>query len=220
MKKNAILDLVILACIFWAIWSLRFMGVENVGLWTMVFSILVGYLLLRIRKESLSTIGLVSWRQPIPKLRKQVLEVAGIIALISFGGFMILVPLLGPLETSNAITTQPNTFGPFLLDIIFGVWIGAALGEEIFFRGFLLSRFEILFNSFKYKSELAVLAQAIWFGSGHASQGITGMVLTGFIGLGIGLYYIKICRGNLWPLIIAHGLIDTLVLSLNFFGGV
>lgn len=36
MRNNAIVDLTVLAIVFWGVWSLRFPGVQNIGLWTML----------------------------------------------------------------------------------------------------------------------------------------------------------------------------------------
>jgi membrane protease YdiL (CAAX protease family) len=33
------------------------------------------------------------------------------------------------------LTPQSESLSGFLLDLVFGVWIGAAIGEELFFRG-------------------------------------------------------------------------------------
>ncbi len=135
-------------------------------------------------------------------------------------GFVVIgiATVIGyPPSQSAVLTQQPDTLIPFLLDIVFGVWIGAAIGEEIFFRGFLLTRFTTLFGTGRYALPLAILAQAIWFGSGHASQGVSGIIMTGAIGVVVGAFYVTRARRSLIPLIIGHGFVDTVSLTINFF---
>ena len=73
MKQRAFVDLAILAIVFWAVWSLRFLGVENIGLWTMLAGVTSGLALLRWRGQPLSSIGLIDWRQPRQHLFPRVL---------------------------------------------------------------------------------------------------------------------------------------------------
>jgi hypothetical protein len=100
---------------------------------------------------------------------------------------------------------------------VFGVWIGAAIGEELILRGFLLSKFTTLFGGGRLALVLAVLAQAIWFGAGHVSQGVSGMIMAGAIGAVLGAFFLTRARGALVPLIIAHGLINTTTQTMNYF---
>ncbi len=216
MKKQAIVDLFILAVVFWGVWSLRFLGVTNIGVWTMLAGVSAGLLLLKLRRQPFASIGLVPWKQGRDRLWPKTFGALAVIALATVGGVIVFTTLLGPLQASTAVTEQPDTIGLFLLDILVGVWIGAALGEEIFFRGLLLNKFQTVFADAKWGEVLAVVAQAAWFGAGHASQGLTGVMLTGFIGLCLGFYYIYRSPGNLWPMIIAHGFANTLTLTLNF----
>jgi membrane protease YdiL (CAAX protease family) len=65
---------------------------------------------------------------------------------------------------------------------------------------------------------IALVVSAVIFGLGHAYQGPAGVIKTGAIGLAFGLAYLAVGR-NLWPLIIAHGLIDTLDFVTHYLGG-
>ena len=51
------------------------------------------------------------------------------------------------------------------------------------------------------------------FGAGHASQGGTGMLMTGAIGTALGVYFMTRGQRSLLPLVLSHGIIDTLVLG-------
>jgi len=121
-----------------------------------------------------------------------------------------------PPSQSSVLTQQPESLSGFLLDLVFGVWIGAAIGEELFFRGLLLTKFTTLFGTGRTALVLAVLSQAIWFGSGHVSQGLSGMIMAGVIGVVAGTYFVTRGRRALIPLIIGHGLIDTVSQSIHY----
>ncbi|MGB5622189.1 MAG: CPBP family intramembrane glutamic endopeptidase [Gammaproteobacteria bacterium] len=215
-RRRAFVDLCILALAFWSVYSLRFAGVANIGLWSMLAGVGAGAILLALRKESWGGLGLRSGGDA-----RFVSSRAGefmILTLVTGGAVMGIATALGyPPSQSTVITQQPDTLAGFLLDIVFGVWIGAAIGEEVFFRGFLLSKFTMLFGGGRRALTLAVLAQAVWFGAGHASQGVSGMIMTGAIGVVLGWFYVTRARRALIPLIIGHGMFDTVALTINFF---
>ncbi len=60
---------------------------------------------------------------------------------------------------------------------------------------------------------VAALLQAGLFGLAHAYQGPAGMISTGAIGLAMAVFYLSTKR-NLWIPILAHGLLDTIGLTL------
>jgi len=143
MRKRAFVDIVILALVFWSIWSLRFAEVQNVGLWSILAAVGAGAVLMAMRKESWRDIGLCAGGNA-----RFVLSRAGefsILALVT--GFTVIgiATALGyPPSQSAVLSQQPETLSGFLVDIVFGVWVGAAIGEELFFRGMLLSKFTTL----------------------------------------------------------------------------
>lgn len=215
MRINALWDLILLGIVFWAAWSLRFFGVADVGLISVVAGVGAGALLLAIRKENWQTIGLKSGGNLGWTLAR-----AGEFAVLSIvvGGLGIgIATAIGhPPTTSSVITNQPETLPGFLLDIMFGVWVGSALGEEIFVRGFLLSKFRTLFGGGRMALGLAIVAQAIWFGAGHAGQGLSGMIVTGSIGLVLAIFFVTRARGSLIPMILGHGFVNTVALTIAF----
>jgi membrane protease YdiL (CAAX protease family) len=95
-------------------------------------------------------------------------------------------------------------------------WTCAAFGEEVLFRGFLQSRLRALFGVRRQAGVLAALAQALLFGLAHAYQGPTGMLMSGAIGLAFGLLMLRF--RSLWPLVLAHGVIDTVSMLALFAG--
>lgn len=106
---------------------------------------------------------------------------------------------------------------PAMLLLMLGIsWTTAAFGEEMLFRGFLQSRLQQLFARIRGAKPLAVLAQAGLFGIGHAYQGPTGILVTGTVGLVFGSAAVRL--RSLWPVILAHGLMDTVSMLALFSG--
>lgn len=93
------------------------------------------------------------------------------------------------------------------------VWVSAAFGEEMFFRGYLVTRLQEALPSSRLATIFAVLIPALIFGYGHYHyQGFRGFVMTGLIGLSFGISYLLL-RKNLWPIILVHGVVDTLAFT-------
>ncbi len=106
---------------------------------------------------------------------------------------------------------------PLLLTILPLVWLIAAFGEEFFFRGFLLTRLAELFGDSRWAWGAAVSIQAVAFGAIHAYQGSVGMILIGIGALVYGAAFVLLGR-NLWPMIFAHGINDSLGFILLYAG--
>ena len=119
-----------------------------------------------------------------------------------------------PMQSGKLGAVQGNL--PALLGMLAIAWTTAALGEELLFRGFLQGRLQALLAGRRGAGLLAALAQATLFGLAHAYQGATGILVTGLLGLVFGLLYLR--AKSLWPLVIAHGLIDTLSLLALYAG--
>lgn len=97
-------------------------------------------------------------------------------------------------------------------------WISAGFGEEMFFRGFVITRLQTAFNGTKLASAFAVLLAALLFGYVHFYyQGLTGLVNATAIGLIFGTFFLLYKR-NLWPLVLAHGFINSLGFTSDFMG--
>ena len=98
---------------------------------------------------------------------------------------------------------------PMLITGLLMVWITAAFLEEFIFRAYLINVLDKLLGSTKLSAAAAVLISSIIFGLLHAYQGLTGILLTGSLGLLAGIFYLLNGR-RIWPLILIHGLIDTI----------
>lgn len=215
-SKRAFVDLSILGLVFWGtFWALRIGGVKNIGLWTILAGVGAGAVLIAVRKESWRDYGLRAGGDA-GFVASRVVEVTILTYMTGFTVIGIATAIGYPPNESVALTQQPDALFGFLLDIVFGVWIAAALGEEVFFRGLLLPKFAALFGGGRLAFALAVLAQAAWFGVGHVSQGVSGMIMAGAIGAVLGTFFLTRARRALLPLIIAHGLIDTVSMTINY----
>ncbi len=95
-------------------------------------------------------------------------------------------------------------------------WLWAAFGEEMLFRGYLITRFAELFGNRRLGWSLGLAISSLLFGLGHYYQGTAGMVLTGILGLVAGLMFLA-CGRNLWVPILWHGFTDTFALLVIFF---
>ena len=63
-----------------------------------------------------------------------------------------------------------------------------------------------------------MILSAIIFGLIHYKWGPMGMVQTGFMGLVLGICYIKLKR-RLWILVLAHAYLDTILMTQLYLGG-
>jgi membrane protease YdiL (CAAX protease family) len=98
---------------------------------------------------------------------------------------------------------------------VYLMWLGigivsGGLAEEMFFRGYLITRLQTVFKGLHLAPVLAVVVAGMIFGYGHFYyQGLSGWIATGMIGVVIGTLFLLYKR-NLWPLIIAHAFVDAL----------
>ncbi len=98
------------------------------------------------------------------------------------------------------------------------VWTSAAFGEEMFFRGYLITRLQEAFSGAYIAPALAILISAVIFGYGHMSyQGLRGFIITGLIGVAFGSMYL-VLKKNLWPVIVVHGVVDTISFTSLYLG--
>lgn len=94
-------------------------------------------------------------------------------------------------------------------------WFSGGFGEEMIFRGYLIGRISPLFNNHKWGLAAAITFQAIIFGLGHAYAGWGTALMSMINALILGLFLLFVKR-SIWPLIIVHGIWDTLGI-INFY---
>src|SRR6266699_676838 len=97
-------------------------------------------------------------------------------------------------------------------------FIGAGFYEEFTFRGFLMQGLAKLFGGSRGAWIGACVLQGVLFGAAHAYQNPLGIVITGTLGILMGLLVLASGR-NLWAVIIGHGLFDASRFVLFYFQG-
>ncbi len=106
---------------------------------------------------------------------------------------------------------------PLLVLYLVAAWTIIPFGEEMIFRAFVTNSLATLFPNARAMWALALVGSSLLFGLAHFSWGLAGVIDTAIIGLVLGFAYLRSGR-NLWVPIIAHGLINTLVFFLIYFG--
>lgn len=108
--------------------------------------------------------------------------------------------------------------GNFISYVIFVLimWVVAAFGEELFYRGFLMKRIAGYLGNKNESWFLAAAIIGVFFGLAHLYQGISGVITTGLIGFAMGLIFMK-SRNLLIPILV-HGIYDTIGITLLFLG--
>jgi hypothetical protein len=147
-------------------------------------------------------------------------------AVATFAVIMLMLPIiLGPISERLALAPQQidrlgdlqgSTLRYLVLLIPIG-WGAAAFGEELVYRGFLNARLTQVFGGGLAAAAVAAVGQALLFGLAHAYLGPRGVLNASAIGLVSAGVFLADGR-NLWPLIVAHGLVDTVGLTLIRLG--
>lgn len=191
------------------------MPVQALGLWG---AVIVGAVLLRRAGSSYRDLGL---RRPGSWL-KALGWAAGALLLSSLGALVIGAAARAftdwpPLDAGyirSSIEASPLAYAVW---IVLVAWGSAAFGEELLARGFLLTRFHALFGGGRAALVAAIVAQAGVFGLLHAVQGPTGVAVTAYVGMVYAAIYLASGK-NLWAPILAHGVQDTVALTVMFVG--
>ncbi len=176
----------------------------------------IGLISLRVRDGGWGAMGLPSpdsWRRAV------LIALGAAVARLILGAVVI-----------DPLTARfwPAAVAPSGVDAITGnvavalrwlliVWTFAAFGEQISYRGYLLTRAADVGARSKTAYWVAVLLVSVLFGIGHYYKGPAGMVDSGMAGLVLGTAYMLSGR-NLWACILAHGFIDTFGVIALFFG--
>lgn len=131
------------------------------------------------------------------------LAVLGFIAIVAVMQFA-LIPVIYRLDTtppnvSHLLAVRGNTAG--YITVLVGVWLTAAFGEEMLFRGFIMNEMTGAFGGTCGAWWVSAAMIAVFFGLGHAYQRLSGILITGSIGLMLNVLYLLV-RRNLWVLIL------------------
>jgi len=176
----------------------------------------VGLLSLRLRDGGWSAMGLkrpASWRRIL------LIALAAAALRILLGQFVI-EPATGffwPKPTAPALANEIRGNVEIALLALAIVWTFAAFGEEIAYRGYLLTRAADIGYRSPTAYWIGIVFVSILFGYGHYYKGPSGIIDSGIAGLILGAAYMFAGR-NLWASILTHGFIDTFGVIDAFFG--
>jgi membrane protease YdiL (CAAX protease family) len=177
---------------------------------------LLGSLSLWLRQSGWREIGLgrpASWGRTI-------LAGVGIAVAWTALDWWVTLPLVKritgqPLDVSEYASLPGNLY--LLLVWVALSWTLAAFGEEMVYRGYLLNRLADLLGRHRAGWALSLLVMGLLFGWGHNYQGTTGLLLSIYDGIVMGVLYLASGR-NLWLTVIEHGAGNTLGFILVYLG--
>ena len=170
----------------------------------------------RLRNGGLSALG---FRRP-PSWARLVVIALGAATLRIVLSAVVIDPLTSRIwppaaapEGADAITGNVAV----ALQWLALVWSFAAFGEEIAYRGYLLTRGADAGRGSSLAYWVAMVVVSVLFGYGHYYKGPSGILDSGVAGLILGTAYLLSGR-NLWTSILAHGFIDTFGVAMLFLG--
>lgn len=142
---------------------------------------------------------------------------AGIAFGIAFKFLMkaLVMPLLGADPINHAYHYLAGNFAA-VPGMVFAMIVGAGLGEETVFRGYMFERSGKRFGSGARAKALIVLFTAGWFGLAHYPvQGLAGVEQATTVGLVFGTIFAV--TGRIWMLVFAHAAFDLTALAIIYW---
>lgn len=176
----------------------------------------LAWISLRLRGLRWKDIGLARLRAWGPMLAAGVVAGIGMELLELFVTQPLLVRIIGKMPDLTPFLALRGNSKLLLLGLLFS-WTLAAFGEETVYRGYLMNRVAGLANNSRTAWLVSLVLVSALFGFSHFGQGITGQIENAIDGLLLGLLYLG-CGRNLWVPIIAHGITDTVDITLLFMG--
>lgn len=179
--------------------------------------VFIGFSALENRKATFRSMG---FKKEYFK-RKDLLLYASLAGVVLCALYMwVLMPLANALAGSavdlSVFNSLEGNTSALLLALPF-IWVTAAFGEEIVYRGYLMPRLQGLLGKEKTGIILSILISSIIFGYSHSYQGLSGQLLAGMVGLILALTY-HFRKGNLWFNVMVHGAVDTIALFIFYSG--
>ena len=175
--------------------------------WLNFLVVVAAIIWMRIQEIPLSHVGLGTFRPS----RSLFMWVVGTMAIDSLAigiATPVLTSAFGEAQQVARFDDVPGNL-PLLLILMPFTWLIGAFGEEFFFRGFLLTTIAELLGASRAAWIAAIVSQAIAFGLIHSYQGPAQAISIGIGGAVYGTAFL-LARRNVWPLVLAHGLNDTL----------
>ena len=177
----------------------------------------LGWISLRLRDGGWKAAGL---RHP-NSWWKTVALALGAAAALQLGSELVVGPLTRhiwpePQHVSQVIESSELGWRQALTTLVI-IWTFAAFGEELSYRGYLLTRAADIFARSNAAYFIAMILVAILFGLGHFYKGPAGVIDSTYSGIVLGCAYL-LSQRNLWAAILAHGISDTFALLAVFLG--
>ncbi len=111
----------------------------------------------------------------------------------------------------------PNVHIAFAMSMVL-MWINAAIGEEILFRGFMMNNIQRAMGDGRLAGVVAAALVAVPFGLLHYfGQGWYGVIMTGSVGFLMGLFFL-LTKRNIFTVIIAHGVFNSIGFVAIYLG--
>ncbi|MEX0272752.1 MAG: lysostaphin resistance A-like protein [Flavobacteriaceae bacterium] len=213
-RKKFLFDIVIYISIMFLVREIYFpeLGFLTNGIFWTLTTLVVATWRMRVRNVTWGELGLCKPKSILKTFGVSVLIlVAVVIAMIVFEMVKDNLPMMAPEAVSEDSSSRfGNLKGNWMrLLFIMPVVLLESMLEELLDRGFLINWIERLFSSTTFATAIAVVLQAVIFGFRHSYDFSARSLSVGIIGLIMGIAYVKSGR-NLWPLIIAHCLLNTM----------
>ena len=184
----------------------------------MLFMVWLG---LRMRGQKPLSLGLSAhfegWKSMAWGFAKSLLVLVMAMAGFMLGSIIMLnltgLPQQADVSGYDYLQGNPALFLVSLASIYFF----SSFGEEVVYRGFLITRLETLFGPGRRALAWAVVFSSLVFGLAHFGWGVAGMVQTTFMGLALAISFV-IFKRRLWILVAAHAYMDTALILPLYFG--
>ena len=152
----------------------------------------------------------LNWRTVKNALLLTVLIVIGINICIE----PFLELYFGRINLSSLDDIRGNFVGYAFIMVV--VWVFAAFGEELLFRGYYMKRLAELIGDTDKAWLMAAVLISVYFGVSHNYQGTSGMIAVGLVGFCQAIIFYK-NRQNLMLGVLVHGFYDTIGVTLIYF---
>lgn len=179
-------------------------------------AVLFIWFLLRVSRTGWQDIG---FKRPKSWLKTIGIGI-GVVLLLQALGIIVLFPMMQyfGIQLPDYSRFEEIRGNLPMLFVWLGVsWTTAGFGEEIIWRGFVMTRLAKILGGGKTAWVSSLILISIVFGLLHIYQGWFGVIMTGTVGLILGILYIATGR-NLWSSIIAHGMTDTTSFLIIYSG--
>jgi hypothetical protein len=177
---------------------------------------LLGWISLRLRGLRWKDVGFERPRRWASAVLAGIVAGSCIEAFELFVSQPLLVRWLGKMPDLSNFNVVHGNLKLTLLYLLL-IWVLAAFGEELVYRGYLMNRLAGVFHGTRAAWVVSLVVISVVFGCSHVGQGATGVAENIWDGLLLGVLYLA-CGRNLAAAIIAHGVTDTVDVLLMYLG--